>query len=299
MGVRSTESRHEGAQGIDMRDPAEAAALLAGAQCDAADAVSGAVDALASASALMAAALAGGGRLIYAGAGSSGLMAMADTLELPGTYGIAADRVIVLMAGGMDSLKGLPGHFEDDRTAASADFDRAAPSPADCVIVASASGSTPYALQIAERAADAGVPLVAMANNAGAPLFGRADAAILLETPPEPVAGSTRMGAGTAQKIAFNILSTLTAIRLGHVHDGYMVNLRADNAKLHDRATRIVAAIAGTDDGEAGKWLDKAGGSVKPAVLMASGAGDRADAEQLLASHGHKLRDALQQLARR
>lgn len=298
MRDRNTENRHHGAEGLDMRDPAEAATLLAGAQRDAADVVARAVDSLALASERMAAALAGGGRLVYAGAGSSGLMAMADALELPGTYGIAADRVVFLLAGGMASLSGLPGHFEDDRAAASSDLARVQPTAADCVLVASASGSTPYALQIAEDAARAGAPVVAMANNPGAPLFASATVSVLLETPPEPIAGSTRMGAGTAQKIAFNILSTLTAIRLGHVHDGYMVNLRADNAKLADRAARIVAAIAGTDADDAGKWLDKAGGSVKPAVLMARGAASRDEADRLLASHGHKLRGALGQLAR-
>ena len=281
-----------------MRDPAEAAEFLAKVQCDAAQAVTKAAEALSRASELMAAALSTGGRLIYAGAGSSGLMAMADALELPGTYGIAEDRVAFLIAGGADSLFGLPGHFEDDRDAARADLARLQPTASDCVLVASASGTTPYALQIAEDAAGAGATVIAMANNAGAPLFGSTTLSILLETPPEPIAGSTRMGAGTAQKIAFNILSTLTAIRLGHVHDGYMVNLRADNAKLAGRAARIVAAIAGTDTSDAGKWLDKAGGSVKPAVLMAKGAASRDEAERLLAIHGENLRGALEHLAR-
>ena len=294
----TTEIRHHGAEGLDMRDPAEAAALLAKVQCDAAQAVTKAADALSRASELMAAALSTGGRLIYAGAGSSGLMAMADALELPGTYGIAEDRVLFLLAGGADSLFGLPGHFEDDRDAARADLARVHPTPADCVLVASASGATPYALQIAEDAARGGATVIAMANNADAPLFAPATLSILLETPPEPIAGSTRMGAGTAQKIAFNILSTLMAIRLGHVHDGYMVNLRADNAKLAGRAARIVAAIAGTDAADAGKWLDKAGGSVKPAVLMAKGAASRDEAERLLAIHGENLRGALEHLVR-
>jgi N-acetylmuramic acid 6-phosphate etherase len=104
------------------------------------------------------------------------------------------------------------------------------------------------------------------------------------------------MGAGTAQKIALNMLSTLAAVHLGHVHDGYMVNLRADNAKLRERAARIVSAIAGCDAGEAARLLGETGGAVKPAVLMAAGARDRGEAESLLARTGERLRPALAKL---
>src|SRR5690606_20422107 len=117
--------------------------------------------------------------------------------------------------------------------------------PRDCVIAVSASGSTPYALAIASHAKERGARVVALANNPGAALFEGADAAILLETPPEVISGSTRMGAGTAQKIAFNMFSTLVGVHLGHVHDGHMVNLKADNIKLKGRACRIVSDISG------------------------------------------------------
>ncbi|TIM60313.1 MAG: N-acetylmuramic acid 6-phosphate etherase, partial [Mesorhizobium sp.] len=118
-----------------------------------------------------------------------------------------------------------------------------------------------------------------IANNKDAPLLRLADIAILLETPPELIAGSTRMGAGTAQKIALNMLSTLAAIHLGHVHDGYMVNLMADNIKLRDRAARIVAAISGRDRDDAARLLENSGGNVKTAILLAAGAAG-ADAAQ-------------------
>ena len=117
---------------------------------------------------------------------------------------------------------------------------------------------------------------------------------MLLATPPEAVAGSTRMGAGTAQKIVLNMISTLTAVHLGHVHDGFMVNLRADNAKLRERARRMVSAIAGTDVEQAGLLLDKADGSVKIAVLLAAGAGDAPSAGKLLESCNQNLRNALE-----
>jgi N-acetylmuramic acid 6-phosphate etherase len=114
-----------------------------------------------------------------------------------------------------------------------------------------------------------------------------------LPTPPEVIAGSTRMGAGTAQKIALNLFSTLLAIRLGHVHDGYMVGVRPDNAKLKARAARIVAALGGCAEGEAQILLEKAGGSVKAAVLMAAGATDAATAGRILERAGSRLRPAL------
>ncbi|TIP87878.1 MAG: N-acetylmuramic acid 6-phosphate etherase, partial [Mesorhizobium sp.] len=138
-----------------------------------------------------------------------------------------------------------------------------------------------------------GAATIAIANNKDAPLLRLADIAILLETPPELIAGSTRMGAGTAQKIALNMLSTLAAIHLGHVHDGYMVNLMADNIKLRDRATRIVAAISGRDKDDAARLLEKSGGAVKTAILLAAGAASADAAQKILEGTGQKLRPAL------
>jgi N-acetylmuramic acid 6-phosphate etherase len=119
------------------------------------------------------------------------------------------------------------------------------------------------------------------------------DVAICLPTPPEVIAGSTRMGAGTAQKIALNMLSTMMAVRLGHVHDGFMVNVIADNRKLRRRARGIVEAITGVPAAEATAALDASHGSVKPAILLAAGAGDLAQANQMLTTHKGHLRPAL------
>ena len=163
----------------------------------------------------------------------------------------------------------------------------------DCLIAVAASGRTPYALGAAEAAGAAGAAVIAVANNAGAPLLALADIPILLETPPEPLAGSTRLGAGTAQKIALNAISTMAGVLLGHVHDGMMVNLRADNAKLRDRAARIVGSIANVGEAQASAALEACGGLVKPAVLVASGAAGRDDAERRLGLAGQNLRAAL------
>lgn len=296
MAQARTEALHRDAEGLDTRPPSQILSSLAEGQIEAAQAVRAAVPALAEAAARVAGSLGSGGRLVYAAAGSSGLMALADALELPGTYGIARERILVLIAGGEQALRDLAGAPEDDAGAAADAVAGAGLGPGDCLIALSASGATPYALGALEAAKRRGAATVAIANNRGTPLLERADVAVLLETPPEVIAGSTRMGAGTAQKIALNMLSTLAAVHLGHVHDGYMVNLFADNAKLRSRAARIVAAVSGCDAGHAAQALEKSGGAVKAAILLAAGAADAEAARALLERAGHRLRPALSEI---
>jgi N-acetylmuramic acid 6-phosphate etherase len=298
MMERGTEALNEKARGLDTLSSGDILRLLSSGQQDAANAVDGALDAIAAASEIAADAVAAGRKLVYAGAGSSGLMAMADALELPGTYGISREQIVILMAGGVSNLSDLPGGPEDDVDLGRADAERHVEA-GDCVISISASGSTPYALAVADVAREKGAKIVAIANNAGAKLFDGADVGILLATPPELISGSTRMGAGTAQKIALNMFSTLMAIRLGHVHDGYMVNLRADNTKLQIRAARIVSAIAGVEFQDAGRLIDAASGSVKTAILLAAGAEDKSSAEAMLRESGQNVRRALGRIGRR
>ncbi len=288
-----TEERHDNAKGLDVMHPALALRLLASGQQAAAKVVDAAIEPISAAASLAAEALASGGRLAYAGAGSSGLMAMADALELPGTYGIPQDQIVVLLAGGTASLSDLAGGYEDDMELAREDVRKAGITAGDCLISVSASGSTPYALAASDEARQRGAKVIAVANNPGAALFKDADVAILLQTPPEVISGSTRMGAGTAQKIAFNMFSTLVGIHLGHVLDGHMVNLRADNIKLHGRAVRIVADITGISASEAGRLINAASGSVKIAILLASGAKDVAAAEAALDQSKQNLRRAI------
>ncbi|UDF28924.1 UNVERIFIED_ORG: N-acetylmuramic acid 6-phosphate etherase [Roseateles sp. XES5] len=296
MAAGRTEGRHDQARGLDERQPVDALKVLADGQKAAAAVVDAALGDIAAAARLAADALLSGGRLVYAGAGSSGLMAMADALELPGTYGIAHDRIVILLAGGAASLVDLAGGYEDDRDLAASDAAAADVGSKDCVICVSASGSTPYALAIAAYAKEKGARVVAMANNPGAALFSDADVTILLQTPPEVISGSTRMGAGTAQKIAFNMFSTLVGIHLGHVHDGHMVNLKADNIKLKGRACRIVSDISGVGLDEAERLLARSEGSVKAAVLLAAGAVDAGAAKAALDRSEQSLRRALKAL---
>jgi N-acetylmuramic acid 6-phosphate etherase len=296
MAQMQTEALHEHAGGLDEQPPATVLRFLADAQVQAAGAVRDAIGDIAGAAAIVAECLAKNGKLVYAAAGSSGLMALADALELPGTYGISRDRIVILIAGGTDALTNLAGAPEDDSAQGARDVADASIGAGDCLIAVSASGSTPYAVGALKEAALRGARTIAIANNEGSPLLVLAEAPVLLKTPPEVIAGSTRMGAGTAQKIALNMLSTLAAIHLGHVHDGYMVNLHADNLKLKRRAARMVAAIAGCDEAQALVLLEETGGSVKPAILLAAGAADVKAAEELLDGTDQKLRPALSKL---
>ncbi len=291
MALPQTEAVSTECSGIDtMPEAAVLARVLAG-QKAAIAAVEAAMVPIAAAADMMAARLRDGGRLVYAAAGSSALMAIADGLELGGTFGIAPDRIRLLMAGGLPVDATMPGHTEDDISEAeqaAKDIRRG-----DVVIAVTASGSTPYPCTISELAQKAGARTIGIANNADAPLFATSDIAIHLPTPPEVIGGSTRLGAATAQKAALNMMSTLMGIKLGHVHDGMMVNLLADNAKLRKRAAGMVAAIAGVDDARADACLQASGGAVKPAVLLAAGVDDLEQASALLnATHGN-LRVAL------
>ncbi len=296
--VASTESRDARAERIDQRDPMEALGLLLDGQVAAAQSVRLSLPAIARLAEAAAQTIRNGGRLFYAAAGSSGLMALADALEIPGTFGISQDRVIILFAGGVAALSDMVGGVEDDTAQARFDVISNNITQGDLLIALSASGTTPYAISAVDAARTAGATTAGIANNADTPLLLTTDHPVLLPTPPEILAGSTRMGAGTAQKIALNMMSTLMAIKLGHVHDGLMVNLRADNAKLKRRSRDIVAAISGCTMDEATDYLDLAGGAVKSAILLASGARDRLQAETLLERTGQMLRPALSEIAR-
>ncbi|NDR55200.1 N-acetylmuramic acid 6-phosphate etherase [Aliiruegeria sabulilitoris] len=296
MPLPATEHLHPDAPGLDTRPLGEVATLLLEGQLAALQAVRPALDAIAQAARLMAETLRNGGTLSYVAAGSSGLMALADAAELGGTFGIPADRIRFSMAGGVPVTATMPGDTEDDSTAAQAAA--AETRPGDLVIALSASGSTPYPLAYVAAAREKGARVVAIANNPDTPLLQAADVAICLATPPEVISGSTRLGAGTAQKTALNIASTLMGIELGHVHDGMMVNLVADNEKLRGRAAGIVSRIAGVPEETALACLDRSGGAVKPAVLLAAGHSETEATQALAATHG-RIRDALSDLQTR
>ncbi len=276
---------------IDALRPDAALRTMLDAQTDAARAVGNALPGIEEAARRMADTLRNGGTVVYAAAGSSGLMALADACELPGTYGIDPAQVRIIMAGGIPTDARMPGHTEDDT--AEAEAAAAAMSPGDLLIAISASGTTPQALAMTRAAQAKGIAVIGIANTPDSALLTLADTAIPLPTPPEVVEGSTRLGAGTAQKIALNMISTLAGVLLGHVHDGMMVNLRPDNIKLRARAETIVARIAAVPTDAARAALEATGYDVKPAVLVALGH-DPEDARRILDASGQVLRQALQ-----
>ena len=290
MIAQQTEALHKDAEGLDARPLSEIAGVLADGQIAAAAVVRASVPEISAAASIMATTIRQGGVIHYVAAGSSGLMAAADAQELGGTFSIPASQLGIHMAGGLPTGVEMPGATEDDTK----DLINALAGLADvdAVIAVSASGSTPYTLEAAKTAKGSGASLISIANNAGAPLFDGADVAICIPTPPEVLSGSTRMGAGTAQKIVLNMMSTLMAVELGHVHDGMMVNVHADNIKLRKRAAGIVMRIAEVDEERAHAALDATNGEVKPAVLVARGAGVKA-ANTILEDTKGNLRAAL------
>ena len=291
MQTKQTEVTADRFRGLDTWDDAQILAALVSGQERAIAAVKAASSSISKAATAIAARLAAGGRLVYAGAGTSIRVGVQDGSELPATFGMSEDKIVYLIAGGRAAMFDTLADAEDD----AAEGARAASicTPGDALIAIAASGTTPYTVAAARRAREIGTFVVSVVNNRNSPLGAAADVEILLESGLEVIAGSTRMGAGTAQKAALNLLSTLTHIKLGAVHDGMMVNVQADNLKLKRRAVGIVARIAGTDEDRAAKALDAASGVVKPAVLICAGAGGAAEAEKLLIQTNGNLRLAL------
>ena len=286
-----TEQLHPDASGLDERPLAEVASLLIQGQIAAASQALPASAEIARGASAMAQVIANGGKLYFVAAGSSGLMAAADAQELGGTFSIPAEQLRIVMAGGLPTGVEMPGDTEDQTeclATALADL-----SQRDCVIAVSASGTTPFTVRAVEMAKGAGATVIAIANNPGSALLEKADVPIALATPPELLSGSTRLGAGTAQKIALNTLSTAMAVELGHVHDGMMVNVRADNAKLRARAAGIVARIAQVKETQARDVLGAANGDVKLAAVMASKSLTAEEARRSLAASQGRLRAAL------
>ena len=289
-----TEGTHADAPGLDQRSPAEILQVLHRAQVEAAKAVAEALPALERATLAVEKALREGGNLVYAAAGSSALQAMADGLEIPPTFGIPVERIHILRAGGLKDLSVAKEGAEDDEKAAKAAAEVIGPK--DAVICLAASGNTIYPVTIMEIAKARGATTIGISNNPGAKLLS-ADIAVLLPTPPEVIAGSTRLGAGTAQKIALNLMSTLLGIRMGHVLDGLMVNVATSNIKLRGRAAGIVMRVTGCDEAAAKAALEQADWGVKEAILIVSGAGGLAEAEDYLERAGQNLRAALAELS--
>jgi N-acetylmuramic acid 6-phosphate etherase len=239
-----------------------------------------------------------GGRLVYVGAGTSGRIAIQDGAELRPTYGWPSDRIVFVMAGGMQAvLESVEGAEDSEAKGAEAIANADVHQP-DVVIAVAASGTTPFTVGALRSAGERGALCIAVANNRGAPLFELAHHRILIETGTEVLAGSTRMQAGTAQKIVLNLFSTAVMVKLGRVYRGLMIGMRASNAKLLRRAVVIVSQIVGCDENDAAEFVQRAEGDVKIAVLLGLG-WEKTEAVEALLKHQGNLRSVIDELAER
>jgi N-acetylmuramic acid 6-phosphate etherase len=282
---------------IDTWQPADILDAMAEGQFAAVAAVRTARGAIEQAALALEARLRAGGRLVYAGCGTSGRLAAQDGAELLPTFGWPAEKVIVLIAGGHEALlKAVEGAEDDIEDAVRLVRDHEVGAE-DVLIAVAASGTTPFTVACLEEAKARGALTIGIANNPDTPLLHTADHGIWLDSGPEPIAGSTRIKAGTAQRIALGLLSSLAMIRLGRVHAGLMVDVQATNAKLARRSEAILRQITGREGPDVREALGRADGQVKLAALVLHGLTPD-DAAALLDRAGGHLRSALALLAR-
>ncbi len=288
-GTEAVDPRYEG---LDVWPPHTRLEAMWEGQMAAIAAVRPALPAIAAAADAAARRLAAGGRLVYAGAGTSGRIGVQDGAELPPTFDWPQSRIVMLMAGGEVAFTRSIENAEDDSAAAATAVAEHAIAASDVVLGVAASGSTPFTTAAIRTARARGALTIGISNSAGGKLLVEAEHPILVETGAEVVAGSTRMKAGTAQKVVLNLFSTEVMIALGRVHQGLMVDMQAKNAKLRLRAIRMLRTLTAADDAALESALATAGGNVKTAVLVLHGL-DRGGAEARLAAHGGHLRAAL------
>lgn len=291
----NTEATSDAYRGLDTWPSADILRAIVTSNQHALRAVEAALPALTAAAEGLEQALAAGGRLIYLGAGTSGRLALQDAAELPPTFGF--ERALVLLAGGETAGGRAQEGAEDDEPAARQAIDAAGVGARDAVIGIAASGTTPYTVAGIRRARERGAFTVGIANNPGTPLLSAAEVGVLLDTGPEVLAGSTRLAAGTAQKVALNALSTAVMVRLGGAYDNLMVGMRPANDKLRRRAAEIVRQASGCGLEQAYEALMRAQGDIRAAIVMLATGADLPTAQAALVRHHLRVREALAELA--
>jgi N-acetylmuramic acid 6-phosphate etherase len=288
-----TEGRHQQSKGLDRLPTTDLVELLVRDQHDAVAAVRAQTATIARAVDAIVDRVRSGGRIHYVGAGTSGRLGVLDASEMPPTFGTPPDLVCAHIAGGEVALRHAVEGAEDDATAGDAQM-RDHVRAADAVVGISASGGAAFVVAALERARTIGAFTLAITSVDASALADAADEAIVVPTGAEVLAGSTRLKAGTAQKIALNALSTAVMVRLGKVHDNLMVDVVATSEKLRARALRLVCELTDSDAERARAALDASGGRVKVAVTMLLKRIDKDAAAALLEAHGDRLRDALE-----
>ena len=295
LGCQAMDTEHASPRysDIDVWEPSDILHAMIEGQMAAVAAVRSVIPALERAALAVESRLRAGGRLAYVGAGTSGRLAVQDGAELIPTFNWPEDRLLLLMAGGQDALLRSVEDAEDATDRAVRLVQQHRLGPADVVIAVAASGTTPFTLTCLREAKRCGALTVGIANNRDTPILQEADFAIWLDTGPEPIAGSTRMKAGTAQRVTLNLLSSLVMIRLGRVHEGLMVDVQSINAKLARRSENILLRLTGRSVEDVRNALDRANGSVKLAVLLLHGLSPT-EAAAALERAGGRLRAALE-----
>ncbi|MFF9188041.1 N-acetylmuramic acid 6-phosphate etherase [Streptomyces rochei] len=278
---------------IDQSPTLDIARVMNGEDAAVAAAVAERLPEIAAAVDAVAARMARGGRLIYAGAGTAGRLGVLDASECPPTFNTAPGQVVGLIAGGSEAMVTSVEGAEDSAELARADLDALGLTADDSVIGVSASGRTPYAVGAVEHARARGALTVGLACNRGSALAAAAEHGVEVVTGPELITGSTRLKAGTAQKLVLNMISTITMIRLGKTYGNLMVDVRASNEKLRARSRRIVALATGAPDDAIERALTATDGEVKHAILTLLADVDGPTAARLLEDSGGHLRAAL------
>jgi len=277
--------------GIDVWSPSDSLDAMIEGQFAATAAVHAARSAIERAALAMEPRLIDGGRLIYAGAGTSGRLAVQDGAELMPTFSWPQERLLLFIAGGREALTKAVEGAEDETDHAMGLVRRHDIDVKDVMIAVAASGTTPFTVACVRSAKERGALTIGIANNPNTPLLELAEQPIWLDTGPEPIAGSTRMKAGTAQRITLNLLSSLVMIRLGRVYEGLMVDLQAVNKKLVRRSENILSQLTGRSRDAVRDALLRAKGSVKLALLLLEGCGPD-EARGILDRSGGRLRAA-------
>ena len=267
MATLDTETPHPDHPALDEYDTRNLVGTLIEDQGRAADAVMRAAAAITDAVDAAVPRLEAGGRLIYVGAGTSGRLGLLDSVELYPTFSWPPERAVAILAGGRDAIFRAIEGAEDDRERGAQELLALHPMPEDVVILLAASGATPYTMGAVAAARAAGALTIGIGNNAGAPIALEAEIGILLETGYELISGSTRLKAGTAQKIALNTFSSAVMVRLNKVFGNLMVDLKPTNAKLMDRAVRLTVLATGATEERALAALEESDFHVKVAIV--------------------------------
>jgi len=294
LNVLDTEKVNPATTEIDRMSPLEIVQAINSEDAKVAQAVKQVLPQIARAIEEIATRLRRGGRLVYVGAGTSGRLGALDASECPPTFNIPPEMVVACIAGGSNALAQAHEDLEDSAEAGQADMERLGINEADAVVGTAASGRTPYVRGAIVYAKVRGALTIGLACNANTPLEQEASIMIAPVVGPEVITGSTRMKAGTAQKMVLNMLSTGTMILLGKTFGNLMVDVQATNYKLQQRALTIVRQATGLDEDTARTLLETAGGEVKTAILVAEANISPEQARERLAAHGYILRAALE-----